>query len=218
MRYEFRGKTPKEAIKRGLKKLSLREDEVEITILDEGTTGLFSLPGKHPAVVMIKPKNLVVSPKDYIQVQKQIKKELSTILKLAQIPFDSIKTTVITGRIFINIIAKEKEAQNLKEEFFYSLENILYEIINKNSVSNRIKLYLDYNFIRRKLEEKLTEESKKIALEVANTGQPYKFNRPLKFFLRKIIHDAVRDIPGVTSCSYGTGDEKIVEILQKKIS
>ena len=45
---EVEGKTIEEAIQEGLRKLGCRRDEVEVKILNEGSTGLFGLMGNKP--------------------------------------------------------------------------------------------------------------------------------------------------------------------------
>ncbi len=211
MNYEFRGKSVKEALQKSLKKLSLAEDEVEVTILDEGKRGLFSLEGKQQAVILVKPRKTQLTAADFIEIQKKIKKHLSEILRCAGIPFKKINTTMMTGRIFINIICGKNP---MDEDFLFALESIIYEIINKDKTSS-LKIHLDSNFIIKKMEENLREKTIKIAHIVKKTGKPHKFSEPLRFFFRKIVHDAVREVPGTTSVSHGSGEEKTVEIYPK---
>ena len=48
---ESEGKTVQEAIDKGLKKLGVSRDDVDVKILSEGKTGLFGLMGASPALV-----------------------------------------------------------------------------------------------------------------------------------------------------------------------
>lgn len=215
MKYEFRGKTIKDAITKGLKKMGLKEKDVQITILDEGTRGLFALDGKQQAVVMIKPKSMpekTMKP-NYAKLQKQIKTHLGEILRLMEVNVSKINTSVLTGRIYANVICDMLEVD---EELIFAVENIINEILNRRNNNTNIKIHLDCNFKIRKLEEELSEKAVDIAKTVKETGRPYRFERPMRFYRRKIIHDAVKKVPGVTSKAHGDGDEKIVEVFLKK--
>ena len=54
---EVSGKNIEEAISSGLKQLNCSKEDVEIKILDEGTTGLFGLMGAKPAKVLLTLKD-----------------------------------------------------------------------------------------------------------------------------------------------------------------
>ena len=50
---EIEGSTVEDAIKKGLKKLSVGRDEVDIKILCEETKGLFGMEGAKPAKIKV---------------------------------------------------------------------------------------------------------------------------------------------------------------------
>ncbi|MCO6451084.1 MAG: protein jag [Caldilineales bacterium] len=52
---EYSGRTVNEAIETGLQELNLSESDAEITVLEEGHTGVFGL-GSKPALVRVQPK------------------------------------------------------------------------------------------------------------------------------------------------------------------
>jgi len=248
MKYEFRGKTVKEAILKGLKKLGLKnaQDKVSITIVDEGARGLFeSSEPQRPAVVMMELKTqdidfsssqveekttLPTTDQQIIKAQKEAKKFLKILLgEKLKIDFEQINTTVITGRIYINVILKDKNSTPFDEDTIFSIETILNELINKKNkyTSPTLKLHLDFNFLIRHTEEKLRQEAIEIARKVASSGVKHQWHKPLCHHYRKVIHDAVRQVKGVSSVSKplhlksentatdfesGWGEKKIVEI------
>ncbi|PKN00702.1 MAG: hypothetical protein CVU77_08920 [Elusimicrobia bacterium HGW-Elusimicrobia-1] len=239
MKYEFRGKTVKDAIAKGLKKLSLRERDVDITILDEGLRGLFLIEGKQQAVVMMEPKSVPpAGPPDYTEAQKLLKEHSLEILARMGIIPDAVNTTMMTGRIYSNIICNDPEYV-LDEELIIALETVIFEIINKSRDSQTkktakslnpvdgalrpaadvgchpvIKIHLDCNFIIKHKEEKIREEALKIARDTAADGKTRKWpGGALGFHYRKVIHDTVRDVKSVSSRSHGQGEEKTVEIF-----
>ena len=297
MKYEFRGKTVKDAILKGLKKLGLENsDDVSITILDEGSRGLFETSeGLRPAVVMMEPKsqkdittkkaklptaissslenesiitkgktapdkksgsgendknhfaetqqktksqkdgrrnnNTIMEKTDrqeeVTKAQETAKKFLRTLLNKMNVDFSAINSTLITGRIFVNVISKkthnkkegaqeeEKSSANNKnnkknfipdEDTIFSIETILNEIIRKNKKNPddslpAIKLHLDFDFAIRRREEEIRLEAIKIAQEVVRTGKTQCYREPLCFHFRKVVHDAVREVKGASSVS-----------------
>ena len=54
---EYSGRTIKEAVESGLQDLGLTEEQVEITVLDEGHSGVFGL-GSRPALVRLTPRTM----------------------------------------------------------------------------------------------------------------------------------------------------------------
>lgn len=217
MKYEFRGKTVRDAIAKGLKKLSLVEEDVDITILDEGLRGLFSIEGKQQARVMIEPKSCPQTPPDYARAQRLLKEYILEILTGMKIIPDAVNTSMLTGRIYANIICRDAD-MSVGEETIHALETILFELINKTREGGvagaAVKIHLDCNFVIRQKEEALKEEAIAIARRVAADGKPRQWpGGPLVFDYRKVIHDAVREVGGVSSVSQGNGEEKLIEIF-----
>ncbi|MDI6757573.1 MAG: Jag N-terminal domain-containing protein [Endomicrobiia bacterium] len=224
MKYEFRGRTVRDAIAKGLKKLSLVEEDVDITILDEGLRGLFSIEGKQQARVMIEPKSRAEraddrgEPPDYARAQRLLKEYALEILAGMNIIPDTINTSILTGRIYANIICCDPEIAP-GEETIHALETILFELLNKTRARGvagaAVKIHLDCNFVIRQKEDALREEAIGIARLVAADGKPRQWpGGHLVFNYRKVIHDAVREVGGVSSRSNGRGDEKVVEIFR----
>ncbi|MCX7926901.1 MAG: Jag N-terminal domain-containing protein [Candidatus Omnitrophica bacterium] len=59
--FEFEGKTVTEAIKKALKELGVKREEIRIEILREEEKGLFGMPGAKPAkikITLLKNKHL----------------------------------------------------------------------------------------------------------------------------------------------------------------
>ena len=81
---EVSGKNIEEAIAAGLNQLNCSKEDVEIKILDEGTTGLFGLMGAKPAKVLLtlKNKNKVKEIKKE-EVKEEEKKEINFELACA---------------------------------------------------------------------------------------------------------------------------------------
>ena len=86
-------------------------------------------------------------------------------------------------------------------------------------VSQRIKqlaptIVIDVNGYKQHRYQSLQALAKRMAEQVAATGNPFTLE-PMPAYERRIVHLALGEYPGVTTQSYGLGDERKVVILPK---
>jgi len=207
---ESKGKTVAEAIEIGLKELGIEKSQAEIKILDEGNAGLFGLMGSRPARVKIRKIAKDLCP-DYRTIQEQLKKITADLLTLMKVKYSEIRTTLLTGRIGINIISDDastiigKDGQTLK-----SLEAIIKLILWKNP-AYRVKFSLDCAAWRQKKEEKIIEKAKEIAALVKKTGQPQHL-QPMPAAERRLVHGVFTANSDIETISEGDGEERHIVI------
>ena len=116
---ESEGKTVQEAIDKGLKKLGISRDDVDVKVLSEGKTGLFGLMGASPAKVKITPKGSAQAPAaessrtsektPSLVTDDAVEKVISVlknILKLMGIKSD-VKATVDNDYIHADVITED---------------------------------------------------------------------------------------------------------------
>jgi len=203
MKYKFKDKTIEGAIQKGLKRMALTKDEAEIVILDEGMKGLFSLEGRQPAAVMIEAKDTSV---DYLSVQREIRKHLAEVLRRAGFNFEKINTTVLTGRVIVNIISADNKEPDM--DFLNALETLIVAVLSKKAT---IKVNLDMNLFLRKREEEIKRQVIDLAKQIKETNATHTMTG-LKPFERRVVHETIRSIGGLESQSIGDGPEKDLQI------
>ena len=200
---EVEGKTIEEAIQEGLRKLGCRRDEIEIKILNEGSTGLFGLMGNKPAVVQLTTKG-DITPVDFDLAQKKVKEILSELLKKMGISFTQINTALMTGRILVEIMSDEsgliigRNGQTLD-----AIELVVNLMLSKDK-NTRTKVSVDADKFHLKHEEHLQKLSREAAQQVKKTGTPYKFE-PMSSKERRIIHEYLKADQEVETYSEGEG-------------
>jgi spoIIIJ-associated protein len=210
---EVEGKTVEEAIDDGLTKLGCSRERVEVKILDEGTSGLFGLMGTKPAKVLLMTRES--SGGDFAEAQEKIKELIGNTLKLMNISFSGINTSLLAGRITADIKTTEsgviigKNGQTLE-----ALEHILGLMLNKNREPH-IKVNLETQGFRAKQEEKLQAMAQNAADEVKKTGNPYRFE-PMSAKDRRIIHVFLQNDPELETFSEGEGMFRKVVLQSKK--
>lgn len=204
---EVEGKTVEAAITEGLAKLGVSREQVEIKILNEGTTGLFGLMGTKPARVLLVTKEGVHVQRhavDYAEAQALVKEALSKILSFMHFDAQQITTGVKDEQVTADIKSTDgsliigKNGQTLA-----ALEHAVNLIVNKNE-STRVKVVLDTENYRGKQEERLVSMARKAADQVKTSGKAYRFD-PMPAKDRRIIHLALKDNPDVESFSEGEG-------------
>lgn len=219
---EMKGKNVEEAIQKGLEKLGCARDQVEIKVLDEGTTGLFGLMGAKPARVLIstehtccKPGAVDINPKEACKKTETV---LSDILNKMGMELKSVKTEFNTDSVNAEIDAQEsgyiigKSGQTLD-----ALEYITQIIVN-NDMNSKIKINLDCEKYRQKQNERLKVMADKAVEYVNRTGKIYRFD-PMNAKERKIIHTYLKNNSKIETFSEGEGVMRKVGIkLSKKIA
>ncbi len=188
-------KTVEEAVIEGLKKLGVVREDVNIEILDRGGKGMFGLGG-HDARVRLKLKNDVV---EYIKgfldrlfsqtkLDTQYKVEEDEANQTYEIKIDSSDKGLMIGR---------------KGETLDALQYIITTALNKK-FKKRVRVNVDVNNYRKKLDENLKRSARQLAQKVKLTRKESRME-PMNPRNRRIVHITIRDIPGVETESRGTG-------------
>ena len=193
------GKNVAEAIENGIKKLECGKDDVDIKILDEGSSGLFGLMGAKPARVLLTAKNKKkkenendVKSENKIkdidkngETEENIDQELSCknvqkiiedIVKMMGIKIENIKASFKDG--FVNVDVKTDNSSVLIGRAGQSLDALEYvtQLIANTNPKTRVKVYLDTDNYRLKQEERLKSIAEKAIEYVKRTKKIYRFD------------------------------------------
>lgn len=214
---EIEGKTVEEAIREGLKQLNCSREQVEVKILDEGTSGLFGLMGAKPARVMVTMNvpGESAGGADLNKTQDQLKEIIRTILKHMGINCTDVVTEIRDCRVYADIQSTEsslligKNGQTLE-----ALEHIINLMLARDPAT-RTKTSIDTERYRRQQEERLQTMATKAVDQVVRSGRLYRFD-PMSSRDRKIIHTFLKDNPDVETFSEGDGPFRKVGIKPRK--
>lgn len=218
---EVSGKNIEEAISLGLKELNCSKDDVEIKILDEGTTGLFGLMGAKPAKVLLtlkkeeQQKISEVTKKeidaDFDLACKNVKDYIEKIVSMMNININDIKVNhnneIINVEVFTDsgslLIGKSGQSLN-------ALEYIVQLMLNTNP-STRVKVSIDTENYRQKQQERLKTIANKAIEYVKRTKKIYRFD-PMSAKERKFIHNYLKEFPEFETFSEGEGSKRKVGV------
>ena len=198
------GKTVEDAIAAALAELGASREEVDITVIDEGTKGFLGMFGSKDAVVLVK-KNF--NPE----------KEAETFLKevfLSMGLIVKIKTQLKEKHLFIELTGDDmgiligKRGQTLD-----ALQYLVGLVVNKKS-PYYISVMLDTENYRQRRKETLESLACNLAKKVKHTRRNVVLE-PMNPYERRIIHSALQNDRYVTTYSEGEEPYRNVVITMK---
>ena len=220
------GKNVAEAIENGIKKLECTKEDVDIKILDEGSSGLFGLMGSKPARVLLTAKNKKkLEDKKEIKFEKKvdnieknneienidselscknIKTIIEDIVKMMGMKIESLNTSFKDGTVIVDV--KTDNSSVLIGRGGQSLDALEYitQLIANTNPKTRVKVYLDTDNYRLKQEERLKSIAEKAIEYVKRTKKIYRFD-PMPARERKILHTYFQELGGYETFSEGEG-------------
>lgn len=220
------GKTTNEAIEKGLRKLNVSKDRVDIKVLEnEDKRSFFSI--LTPRVVRVE-----ITLKDEKESTPKARKEISLTAEEQEIAKQNIDKFLsefikkmpedTTYEINPNESQIDVSINNEKLGFLigyrgetlYSMQNILTAIAGKG-IENKVRVILDIQGYKAKREKTLEELAEKVAKTVIKTHKSVKLE-PMQAYERKIIHSKLQQNPKIETTSIGEEPNRRVVISIKK--
>lgn len=203
---EVSAKTYEEAVTDALVKLGTTSDQVEIEVLDKGSSGFLGI-GAKPVRIKVK-KNL--------SVEGYLRQLLSDIFKAMNMEVEIIMKLDEEGRN-IDVELKGDEMGVLigkRGQTLDSLQLLVNNAVHKN-FETYYKVKLDTENYRLRRKETLENLAKNIAYKVKRTRRPVSLE-PMNPFERRVIHFALQNDKYVTTHSEGDEPYRHVVVALKK--
>lgn len=203
---EVTGKTIEEAKITALKELGVKEENADVTIIDEGSKGLLSIIGKRPAKIKVTVKN------DYCFEAKTFLRNLLDNMGIkAEIKIDesdsNLKIDLIGANMGILI--------GYRGETLDAIQYLVSLVVNKNHDREYKRVVLDIENYRLKREGTLKRLAERMARKVQATGRLLKLE-PMNPYERRVIHAALQDDKFVQTYSEGEEPNRRIVIDLKK--
>lgn len=205
---EFTAKTVDEALTHAMLDLKTTEDNLEIEIIEEESSGFLGLFGK-PAIIRVREKTLVDDiGKDFLErLLDKMGVEAEVIST-----FDEKNNLVdmnIKGEDMGIVIGKRGTTLD-------AIQYLTSLVINKNS-ENYTKVKLDTENYRSRRKETLENLARNIASKVKRTRKSVTLE-PMNPYERRIIHSALQSDKNIDTFSVGDDPYRKVVISNKKRS
>lgn len=195
--YEKEGKTLEEAKEKVLTELNASEDEVYIKTEEEA--GGF-LKGKKYKVSAITKDEIIKYSKDFIvEVAKSIG---------ANVNLESKKRDHF---IQINIFSENSSILIGKNGKTIDSLQVLIKSSIYNTTGFKVNVMIDVEDYKERINKHLEYDAKKIAREVRSTGVEAKLD-PMNSYERRIVHNAINSVKGVSTLSEGEEPNRYVVI------
>ena len=197
---EKSGKTVDEAVNEALKELGLTEQEVEITVINEGSKGIFGMFGAKDAIGKVKRK---YNPE---KVASAFLKEMFVAMGIVV----DIKTELKEKQLLIELSGDDmgiligKRGQTLD-----SIQYLVNLVVNKGNAPY-ISVSVDTENYRQRRKETLETLAFNLAKKVKHTGKNVVLE-PMNPYERRIIHSTLQNDRYVTT--YSEGEEPFRNVI-----
>lgn len=236
----YTGSTVEEAIETGLAELSLREDQVDIEVLDEPSRKLFGLAGSTVARVQIIEKSDAVNErdedtpaKDTIPAENRADaselsdeqidtvadaaietiKEIATLCELTDISVEEYEGD--EGELILDILGPNLGIFIGRHGRTVDALQVVVSAIATKKSGVHYPVVVDVEGYKHRRKQKVVEIATRTAERVKKAGRPVAL-RPMTPQERRQVHMAIRDISGVDTKSDGVGAYRHVIIVPKR--
>lgn len=202
---EFTGKTVEEAVENGLKELGLTQNEVEVTVLDEGKKKLF---GSQPARVLLTQREKKTDGARAVEFLKGLLPHLGVNAEAALDAEDE--------KIVINLTAESaREIIGRRGELIDAIQVLTGAVANTGRRDYK-RVVVDCGNYREEREETLKRVANKLAAKAVRIGKRVRLE-PMNPYERRIIHSALAENGEVYTKSEGSEPDRFVVIVPKNI-
>ena len=214
---EISARTVEEAIQAALEQLGAGREEVEVSVVKEGKSGILGM-GTEEAIVRVQVLKSVPEG-DTAEVAKDVLENMLSLMGVAGSvvlqpqPVDEAETEAPVP-IALNVKGEDlgiligRRGQNLS-----SLQFIVRLIVGQRT-SAWVPVVIDVEGYKQRRSQTLTTFAQNVAEQVKASGTSFTLE-PMSAYERRIIHLALTDHPDVITQSIGESEARRVVILFK---
>ena len=211
---ERSGPSVEEAVEAALAELGVSEQEAEIEVLQEPRTGFLGL-GAQEAIVRVRVREAREDlGEEELEEQAEIAADfLEELLRKMGIEATA-EPTLEDGTMYVDVEGEDEgDAAILIGRHGQTLESLqdLTRLVVTKRTGERCRVVVDVEDYRRRRRDRLVALAREVARRVQRTRREEELE-PMNAYERKVVHDAVAEIPGVTSTSRGEDPDRRVVI------
>lgn len=203
---EVTGKTVEDARTEALIKLGTTSDQIEVEILEKGSSGFLGI-GSKPAVIRVRRK---------FTMEDCVRDFLTQVFDAMDLTVD-ISVEVEEDNHTVNVELKGDEMGVLIGKRGQTLDSIQYltSLALNRHTDEYVKVKLDTEDYRKRRKETLENLAKNIAYKVKRTKRPVSLE-PMNPFERRVIHSTLQNDKYVSTHSEGEEPHRHVVVTLKK--
>ncbi|GAB6886798.1 hypothetical protein JCM13304A_02960 [Desulfothermus okinawensis JCM 13304] len=204
----FEGKDLESAIEKACEYFNKNKDELEVKVLEEGSSGIFGIGGR-------KARIEVSLKYDVKKLENMVKEMVEHIISFIN-PSSKIDINIEEQNINVSIadcpnsgLIIGKEGQTIS-----ALEYILNKMVSKKW-PDRVYVHLDAAGYKERQENNLKKQAMELAKRAKTIGRPFS-TRPLSSYHRRVVHMTLKNDKEIITQSRGEGPLKRVQISPRK--
>ena len=203
---EVTGKTVEDARTEALIKLGTTSDQIEVEILEKGSSGFLGI-GSKPAVIRVRRK---------FTMEDCVRDFLTQVFDAMDLTVD-ISVEVEEDNHTVNVELKGDEMGVLIGKRGQTLDSLQYltSLALNRHTDEYVKVKLDTEDYRKRRKETLENLAKNIAYKVKRTKRPVSLE-PMNPFERRVIHSTLQNDNYVSTHSEGEEPHRHVVVTLKK--
>ena len=215
---EMSGKTVEEATQRALGKLGVSREEVNVTVLKEGKSGILGL-GSEQAMIRVEPLMPIPENRgDIAEAAKGVLEVLLTMMGVVGSVVPQAKPSVegeeATAPIAFDIKGDDLGILIGRRGQTLSCLQYIVRLIIGHQMKVWEPIIVDVEGYKQRRYEALQALAWRMAEQVKAKGVPFTLE-PMSAYERRIVHLALAEHPDVTTQSSGEGEARKVVILPK---
>ncbi len=204
----FEGKNLDAAITKACEYFNREKEELEIEIIDQGSSGIFGIGGRK-AIIEAKPR---YHPE---RLEQLIKEMVGYILSFMS---SSSNVDVEIRQQNVNVSIDNSSNSGLiigrEGQTISALEHLINKMISKKW-PEKIYIHLDAAGYRERQEGMLKKHAIELARRAKSVGKPFS-TRPLSSYHRRVVHMALKNDKDIITQSKGDGPFKRVQIAPRR--
>ena len=202
---EVTGKTVEDARTEALIKLGTTSDQIEVEILEKGSSGFLGI-GSKPAVIRVRRK---------FTMEDCVRDFLTQVFDAMDLTVD-ISVEVEEDNHTVNVELKGDEMGVLIGKRGQTLDSLQYltSLALNRHTDEYVKVKLDTEDYRKRRKETLENLAKNIAYKVKRTKRPVSLE-PMNPFERRVIHSTLQNDKYVSTHSEGEEPHRHVVVTLK---
>jgi spoIIIJ-associated protein len=205
------GRTVDDAIEKGLQRLGLARDQVDVEVLEEGSKGVLSLIRAKQAKVIVRQKD------DTAEVAGRLENMVTDVVRLMGLSSQvTVESEDDIHRVKIDTAGVDGLLIGKKGQNLIALEHLLRRMVGKQ-LKRSVRMEVDVGGYKERRIAALKSKAISIASRVKASNKEMQVE-PLSAAERRIVHLAVAGDPQVRTYTIGDGDLKSVVIAPQRRS
>jgi len=201
----FEGKSYDAAVEKACTYYGKNQDDLDITVVDHGSSGIFGLGGRN-CVIEANPR-----PNEQQELEDLIRSTLHNIVSYLVTPSD-ISVEMNGNRAVVGIQAEDNHGLLIGREgqTISSLEYIVNRIVARNW-PEKVYVQLDTGGYKNQQEEQIKKTALDLAQKAKSSNKALS-TKPLSSYHRRLVHVTLQEDKEVVTQSKGEGPKKRVSI------